>query len=106
MVREARLEQTESGLAPATPGWFVVNVRDTAWFGAPEFGHACIFESREARFEEVGINLRVLEPGQPNGMYHREDVQEDFLVLRGQCLLIVEGAERRLGPRDFVHRPP
>ena len=44
----------------------------------------------------MGINLAVLEPGQPNCMYHGEDEQEDFLVLSGECLLLVEGEERRL----------
>jgi len=31
-VAEARLEQTGSGLAPVSDGWFVVNVRDAEWF--------------------------------------------------------------------------
>ena len=38
-------------------------------------------------------------------MYHREDAQEDFLVLAGECLLLVEGTERRLSAWDFVHCP-
>jgi uncharacterized cupin superfamily protein len=37
-------------------------------------------------------------------MYHSED-QEDFLVLAGECLLLVEGEERRLRAWDFVHCP-
>jgi uncharacterized cupin superfamily protein len=48
----------------------------------------------------------VLEPGQPIGMYHRERAQEDFLVLAGECLLLVEGQERKLRAWDFVHCPP
>jgi uncharacterized cupin superfamily protein len=39
-------------------------------------------------------------------MYHRESNQEDFLVLSGECLLLVEGEERRLQAWDFVHCPP
>src|SRR4029450_2446251 len=39
-------------------------------------------------------------------MYHAEDAQEDFLVLSGECVLIVEGEERRLKAWDFVHCPP
>ncbi len=52
-------------------------------------------EARKTAFPEIGYTLYVLQPGQPNGMYHREDNQEDFLVLQGECLLIVEGQERR-----------
>ena len=38
-------------------------------------------------------------------MYHWEADQEDFLVLSGEALLIVEGQERRLRSWDFVHCP-
>jgi uncharacterized cupin superfamily protein len=38
-------------------------------------------------------------------MYHRERHQEGFLVLSGECLLIVEGAERTLWAWDFFHCP-
>ena len=48
----------------------------------------------------------MLEPGQPNCMYHGENAQEDFLVLYGECLLLVEGQERPLKQWDFVHCPP
>src|SRR5918996_485607 len=44
--------------------------------------------------------------GEPNGTYHWETEQEDFLVLSGQGLLIVEGQERPLKQWDFVHLPP
>jgi uncharacterized cupin superfamily protein len=56
-------------------------------------------------FSELGIRLHVLPPGQPNGLYHSENKQEDFLVLSGECLLLVEGEERRLRAWDFVHTP-
>ena len=39
-------------------------------------------------------------------MYHREDNQEGFLVLDGECLLVVEGEERLLRRWDFFHCPP
>ena len=39
-------------------------------------------------------------------MYHWEADQEDFLVLSGEALLIVEGEERPLRQWDFVHCPP
>jgi len=106
MVQEARLERTEYGLAPATEGWFAVNVRDAAWMTDEVFGDACVIEGDAVAFPQVGYTLAVLRPGQPNGMYHREDDQEDFLVLSGECLAIIEGQERTLKAWDFVHCPP
>jgi uncharacterized cupin superfamily protein len=38
-------------------------------------------------------------------MYHGEEEQEDFLVLAGECLLLIEGEERPLKAWDFVHCP-
>ncbi len=105
MVQEAQLEQTETGLRPGGDGWFVVNVRDARWSKNEAFGAGCPFEGPEAWFREFGINLRVLAPGQPNCLYHRESQQEDFLVLAGECLLLVEGEERPLRAWDFVHCP-
>lgn len=102
---EARLDDTGSGLAPATEGWFVVNVRDTEWMTSGAFGSGCMFESRENRFPQVGINISVLEPGKPNCLYHSESLQEAFLVLSGECRLLVNGEERLLGPWDFFHCP-
>jgi uncharacterized cupin superfamily protein len=102
---EAKLEQTGGGLAPAGEGWFVVNVRDAPWETAAPFGAGCGFESRAAQFPQVGINISVLEPGQPNCLYHSESQQEGFLVLHGECTLLVEGAERPLRAWDFVHCP-
>jgi uncharacterized cupin superfamily protein len=106
MVEEARLEPNESGLAPVTKGWFVVNVRDAAWVANERLGFTCRFEGPEAQFDQLGINVRVLEPGKPNGRYHSESAQEAILVLSGECILLVEEQERRLGPWDFVHLPP
>jgi uncharacterized cupin superfamily protein len=104
-VPEARLEQTDSGLAPASEGWFVANVRDVAWFSHDAFGAACRFESPEASFDQLGINIRVLEPGQPNCLYHRENLQEDFLVLAGEGVVLIDEEERPLKAWDFVHVP-
>jgi uncharacterized cupin superfamily protein len=111
MVEEARFKETEAGLEPVTEGWFVVNVADTAWWRHDEFGASCPLEGIDdenapaARFKEYGINIHVVWPGQPNCMYHRENAQEDFLVLSGECLLLIEGKERRLKAWDFVHFP-
>jgi uncharacterized cupin superfamily protein len=86
-------------------GWFVVNAREAGWERLEGSGRYCTFED-EVRFEELGINIHVIDPGEPNCMYHGEDVQEDFLVLSGECLLVIEGEERRLRQWDFVHCPP
>jgi len=108
-VSEARLGNAGSGLAPVTEGWFVVNVRDAEWFSSETRGAACWFanEYGEApiEFPQFGINVTVLEPGQ-SGVYHAEGNQEAFLVLAGECTLLVEGEERRLRPWDFFHSPP
>ena len=87
-------------------GWFVVNVKDTPWYGTPEFGKVCIFEPPEDRFPDTGVRLYLLEPGKPNCRYHRESAQENFLVLSGRCTMLVNGAERALETWDFVHCPP
>jgi uncharacterized cupin superfamily protein len=60
----------------------------------------------ETFFAQLGINIVVLGRGQPMAMYHWEADQEDFLVLSGEALLIVEGEERPLKQWDFVHCPP
>lgn len=99
------MEQSEAGLVAATDGWFVVGVRDAAWVTGEHFGDACVFEGEAAPFPQAGYTLGVLRPGQPSGLYHRESNQEDFLVLSGECLLLVEGQERPLKAWDFVHCP-
>jgi len=104
-VGEARLDDSGSGQYPASDGWFVVNVRDTVWWTSDTFDSGCAFESREFWFPQFGINLRVLEPGQPNNLYHSESQQEALLVLSGECKLLVEGEERLLRPWDFFHCP-
>jgi len=106
MIGEAKMEPTPSGLLPGSEGWFVVKVRDTAWATEDRFGSGCRFENTDLPFPQLGINLHVLKPGQPSAMYHRESNQEDFLVLSGRCLLLVEGQERALQAWDFVHCPP
>ena len=104
MVDETPLKRTEHGLVPEAEGWFVVNAREARWLDDGGLGYYTPFAGN-ARFPKVGINLAVLEPGQPNGMYHGEDEQEDFLVLAGTCLLLVEEQQRELKAWDFVHCP-
>jgi uncharacterized cupin superfamily protein len=105
MAKEARRQELDSGLAPVTDGWFVVNVRNAAWETNDHLGAMCAFEGESAPFADLGINLRLLRPG-GRGLYHAESTQEDFLVLAGRCLLLVEGEERPLKAWDFVHCPP
>ena len=106
MTEEANLEETPAGLSPTDGGWFVVNVGDTAWVTHHAFGSGCVFENREAApFPELGINISVIEPGQPLCLYHREGAQEDFLILAGEAVLLVNGEERPLRAWDFFHCP-
>jgi uncharacterized cupin superfamily protein len=105
-VEEARLERTDYGLTPATEGWFVVNVPDAAWVTNEVLGSACVIEGDDVSFPDVGFTIGVLQPGQSGGRYHREANQEDFLVLCGECVLLIEGEERPLKAWDFVHCPP
>jgi uncharacterized cupin superfamily protein len=103
---EAPLRLTDAGLVPDGGGWFVLNAREALWKEG-DFGAFTRFEGEgEAKFATVGINLSVLQPGQPSCMYHGENEQEDFLVLSGECVLLVEGQERRLKAWDFFHAPP
>lgn len=99
------MEDTEHGRVPSGEGWFVVNAKDARWRHEGTGGKLTFFEGT-AEMWKVGINVGVLEPGQPMAMYHYENEQEDFLVLSGEPLLIVEGQERPLRPWDLVHCPP
>lgn len=85
--------------------WWVRSVREMPW-RANELGSTVDFDYDVDRFEEFGINLTVLEPGQPMTMYHQERYQEGFLVLRGEALLIVDGQEAPLRQWDYFHCPP
>ena len=62
-------------------------------------------ESKAARFPQLGFNIGVLWPGQPACMYHREPNQEGFLVLSGECILLVEGQQRQMKQWDYFHCP-
>ena len=69
----------------------------------------CSFESEygepAVEFPQLGINVTVLEPGQAT-LYHAESSQEAFIVLSGECRLLVEDDERLLRPWDFFHTCP
>ena len=104
MVPEASYERVGESVVPSSGGWFVLNAAEARWFEG-DFGAFTRFEGPMSRFDALGINIGVLAPGQPACMYHGEDEQEDFLVLAGECLLLIEGEERRLRAWDFVHCP-
>jgi uncharacterized cupin superfamily protein len=111
MVEEGALEETGAGLAPAGGGWFVLNAREARWRHREGRGESLPFTGwtdaeAAAHFPQVGVTLYVLGPGEPIGIYHWEADQEDFLLLSGEALLLVEGQERPLQQWDFVHCPP
>ena len=110
MVPEAPLHETEHGLAPRGEGWYVLNMREAEWRHADGRGAVCVvaddFEDWRRDSAQFGVNPFVLQPGEPMAMYHWEADQEDFLVLAGEAVLIVEGEERPLRTWDFVHCPP
>jgi uncharacterized cupin superfamily protein len=110
VIPESKLERTEHGLAPAGAGWYVLNMRDAEWRHADGRGAVCIvsddFEGWRRDADELGVNPFVLMPGEPMSMYHWEADQENFLVVFGVAVLIVEGTERQLRAWDFVHSPP
>jgi quercetin dioxygenase-like cupin family protein len=103
-VREADLKQTDAGLVPQGEGWFVLNARDASWIRSEERGQDTDFEGGQ-EWAQLGFRIQVVAPGQ-RGVYHAERGQEDFLVVSGECVLVIEGQERRLKAWDFVHCPP
>src|SRR3954470_12419281 len=111
MVQEASLKETDAGLVADSTGWVVMNARDARWFEKPGQGFSvpltgCDEYEAETFFPMLGMSIRVMQPGEPAGTYHWETEAEDFLVLHGEGLLIVEGQERQLKQWDFVHCPP
>jgi uncharacterized cupin superfamily protein len=102
---EARLTETEHGLVPEGEGWYVLNAREAAWLGNDELSTFCHFEG-DAGWQQLGLNVCVVEPGHPNCMYHDEENQEGYLIVSGEAIVIVDGRERRVGPWDYVHLPP
>lgn len=105
VVPEAQLEPTENGVVAKGEGWYVLNARDSRWYYVQGRGAFCDLEGDQG-FPQLGINVQVLAPGEAMAMYHWEADQEDFLVVSGEALLVVEGEERALRAWDFVHCPP
>src|SRR4051795_638091 len=110
-MEHAKFEDRGGGLARMSEGWFVVNVADAEWLTSETSGlkqpsgAECSFETRPASFPQLGVRLHVLGAGGSIRRDHREGEQEDFLVLAGECRLLVEGEERILRAWDFFHSP-
>jgi uncharacterized cupin superfamily protein len=91
---------------PTTAGWFVINARDARWMHN-DMRSVCKFGGEgPAHFDDLGIGLYWIEPGRPMTLYHHEAGQEDFLILRGECVLVIETQERTVRAWDLVHCPP
>jgi uncharacterized cupin superfamily protein len=106
-VNEASSQETPYGRYIMSDGWFVLNLGEAlAVRNDDEQGGAVYpLESHHAPFRDFGVNVHVIWPGQPSALYHAENAQEAFLVLSGECILVVEEQERRLRQWDFFHCP-
>jgi len=105
-VQEATVEDTPYGRYATSEGWFVVNLGEALAVRNEQKGGAVYpLEPREARFADFGVNVHVVWPGEPSALYHAETGQEAFLVLSGECMLLVEEQERPLRQWDFFHCP-
>jgi uncharacterized cupin superfamily protein len=105
-VQEASSRETPYGRYITSAGWFVLNLEDALAVRNDEKGGAMYpLESQDAPFEDFGVNVKVLRPGEPGSLYHSEGVQEGFLVICGACTLIVEDEERSLRQWDYFHCP-
>jgi hypothetical protein len=95
-VNEASSVETPYGRYITSEGWFVLNLQEALAVRNAEKGGATYpIEAREHPFENLGVHLGILWPDDPNALYHSEGAQEGFLVLSGECTLIVEEEERR-----------
>jgi uncharacterized cupin superfamily protein len=83
----------------------IVNLADAPAFSHSKRATLIDLEPEGVNWPDTGVNVQVMQPGQPNCRYHSEPVQEDFLVLHGECIAIVAGEERRLRQWDFLHCP-
>jgi uncharacterized cupin superfamily protein len=102
---EAEILTTPDGDVPSGEGWYVLNARSARWQHASGFGGSDLSFQGDVRFTDIGVHLGVAQPGEPASMYHAEENQEGFLVLSGECLVVVEGHERTLRAWDYFHCP-
>lgn len=103
-IGEATFGDTPFGRGVASDGWFVLHTTEAAWMTTDRFGSGVRFEG-EHTLPEIGVHLRILQPGEPACLYHRESAQENFFVISGECTLVIEEQERALRAGHFVHCP-
>ncbi len=94
-----------AGTVAAVDEPFVINLADAPASGHPARASFIQLEPDGVVWPDTGVNVHVMQPGQPSCRYHSEPVQEDFLVLSGRCVAIVDGGERPLRQWDFFHCP-
>jgi uncharacterized cupin superfamily protein len=104
-MHEAKIEDTDVGRVPVDDGWYILNLAEIRWTSVPGGGTWCGFGSPNVASDRIGIGVHILLPGEAPGFYHEESELEGFLVLSGECIAIVEGEERRMGPWDYLHSP-
>jgi len=95
----------DAAIFPGVDRVVIANLADWPASARPHRAMLLDIEDDSAPWPDVGVNVQIMEPGQPNCRYHSEPVQEDFLVLHGECIAIVDGAEHRLRRWDFFHCP-
>ncbi len=88
--------------------WFTGSLEGAQAMKHPVLGMGFLFGEAYPRekFKDFGINVRVVEPGQPTALYHAENAEEIFLVLGGECRAIVDDEELTLGQWEFLHCSP
>jgi uncharacterized cupin superfamily protein len=109
MSRDGRKRTLADSIARVSERWYVRNLREAEWRHATGRGAVCVaLDDFEGLKKDVqyGVNVFVLEPGEPMSMYHWEADQEAFIILSGEAVLVVEGEERPVRQWDFVHSPP
>jgi Cupin domain len=104
-VAEASVRMSKNGLVTDGEGWFVVNARESRWRDEGPLGSYCTFEGKRAipAFRDQYQRPRA---GRDDGDVPPRDRQEAFLILAGECTLIVEGRGRQLVAWDFFYCPP
>jgi uncharacterized cupin superfamily protein len=95
-------------MAAGDRGWLKGNLAEGEALEHSRIGKGYLFgeTTPRDRYRDLGINVRVLEPGQPASLYHSEAAEEFFIVLGGECLAIVEDQEVPLRKWEFLHTAP
>lgn len=103
-MNESEYVAGEFGKSTKGEGWSILNLAECVWLDSPQFGCFARLEGTEP-FKDLGLNVHVLNEKQPACMYHSENKQEGFLVLFGECRVIVNDEERALKTWDYLHCP-